>query len=388
MNKDEENNFIFYKDELIKFKYKNIKYDIEEIHPLLEFKRYKIIKYLNIFLKKHIHSKFNITELMLNSYIRNKNSKDSLLITSIDKEDLENTLISLNIKNIKVTNEIIKNINNKLDYSYNLFSNYYNSNTFIEEKKNEKLTINTDANFIYLIFRSYNIKLSKILYNKLKDDIIKNNLFNIDDILNFNNLVWCLIFRYKIIKIYNTIQLSVLPNKYTQLYNKYNARFEMFGSAINSVFPHYCSLFYDLEKYFGSKGQFFNLIPIEGFYTVNPPFNDPLMKQAIKKILYDIDNSNNDNNNLSFYITIPVWDIESRKKINNLVDLSDKNKEKELVLHYEYGKYDIFDLLSNSKYKQQYKLYNQDEFPFYDYIQMKKIYPTPIHVFLLSNKNI
>ena len=42
----------------------------------------------------------------------------------------------------------------------------------------------------------------------------------------------------------------------------YGLNFECFCSAINSTFNNFCSIYYDLEVYFGSVGSFFNLNPI------------------------------------------------------------------------------------------------------------------------------
>ena len=35
--------------------------------------------------------------------------------------------------------------------------------------------------------------------------------------------------------------------------------FVCFASAINATSNNYCSIYYDVEKYFGSYGSFFNL---------------------------------------------------------------------------------------------------------------------------------
>ena len=43
------------------------------------------------------------------------------------------------------------------------------------------------------------------------------------------------------------------------LFKSYGVNFELYGSAINALSDNYCSLFYDIEKYFGSKGNFFDI---------------------------------------------------------------------------------------------------------------------------------
>lgn len=39
---------------------------------------------------------------------------------------------------------------------------------------------------------------------------------------------------------------------------KFENQFELFASAINTYTNNYCSLFYDIEQYFGSQGNIFN----------------------------------------------------------------------------------------------------------------------------------
>jgi phosphorylated CTD-interacting factor 1 len=94
---------------------------------------------------------------------------------------------------------------------------------------------------------------------------------------SFIKLVMCIILRYNSLESYNQ-QLAILPDLNKYLHNKYNINFELFASSINCFYGNYCSLFFDLEKYFGSNGNF-NLLNIKkGFYVANPPFDEEIIK--------------------------------------------------------------------------------------------------------------
>ena len=48
-------------------------------------------------------------------------------------------------------------------------------------------------------------------------------------------------------------------------------------------------VFYDVEKYFGSKGSFFNLEPISGTYSFNPPYQADIINKGINKLFLHLD---------------------------------------------------------------------------------------------------
>ena len=86
--------------------------------------------------------------------------------------------------------------------------------------------------------------------------------------------------------------------------------FESFASAINYNSKYFCSLYPDLESLFGSFGNFFEVDFIKGCFNFNPPFQEDIINLGIEKIFYHLENSNED---LTFIITIPVWDKEGKK---------------------------------------------------------------------------
>mgnify|MGYP002701288261 CR=1 FL=1 len=57
----------------------------------------------------------------------------------------------------------------------------------------------------------------------------------------------------------------------------YQVYFECFASAINCHYPMFGSLFYDIEKYFGSYGNFYLLKYHLGFFIANPHYETELL---------------------------------------------------------------------------------------------------------------
>ena len=53
--------------------------------------------------------------------------------------------------------------------------------------------------------------------------------------------------------------------------------FEGFASAFNHYCKYYCSMFYDIEKYFGSLGPYQNITYIKGIFMLNPPYEKNLL---------------------------------------------------------------------------------------------------------------
>ena len=52
------------------------------------------------------------------------------------------------------------------------------------------------------------------------------------------------------------------------------AEAECFASPLNAYFANFCSAFVDTDRWFGSRGSFFDFAPREGSYECNPPFVD------------------------------------------------------------------------------------------------------------------
>ena len=162
-----------------------------------------------------------------------------------------------------------------------------------------------------------NVLLPIDVYNKLKCNYTGNPK-------DMDTIIWIIIFRYQLLGS-NNHQLGILPDIIDEMVTDYNLDFECFASSINSTLGNYCSIYYDLEKFFGSKGNFFKIELTEGTYSFNPPYQKDIMDKGIKRLLVFLENSKNNNKNLTFIMTIPIWDKEGQQILNqqNKIDYGD-----------------------------------------------------------------
>ena len=95
--------------------------------------------------------------------------------------------------------------------------------------------------------------------------------------------------------------------KYTMLHDNYNVRLEGFASPKNSQLlyhkdSYFCSLFYDTDKVFGSRGSYFNInfaefaaevgadLPYVGL-AVCPPYILHIMDDAMRKVISELESA-------------------------------------------------------------------------------------------------
>ena len=234
--------------------------------------------------------------------------------------------------NVDITHDIIefkKNISNYLYSKYKLFKKLLKKNnhtilSVTKKKQNIVFTVTTSIDLEY-INNTIVIEINKELYNRL---LIKlKNFSNID---LYNDYIFCLIYRYSYIDSGN--QQCAINKKIKSIFKDFGVDFETFGSAINVVSNYYCSLFYDIEKYFGSQGNFFDINITQGLYWCNPPYINIIMTNVAKKIIHTIKNTNN----VAFIITIPLWDKYTQlKKFTKIVKNYNIDSDPELFKDYE-----------------------------------------------------
>jgi len=262
--------------------------------------------------------------------------------------------------------EIVNNITenkNTLDVMIpdDLFSKFTPSN------KNMNVDIFYNYDNIILKLEEFKQVINKKIYNKMKTDLNNTNLSEPEK----NNLIFCIFIRYEFTKMLTNIQLAVPEKVYKYYMNKKNARVELFGSAMNHTLPYFCSLFYDLEKYFGSIGNHFNINIYYGTYLLNPPFVESIMDYSIRRIM----NMMNDNK-FTVYIFIPVWDIDGREYINKVC------KMKVVANNLDWK---LIKELDNFIFTKKKRIYCKENFYYFDYINFRKINAVPTYKYMLSN---
>ena len=78
--------------------------------------------------------------------------------------------------------------------------------------------------------------------------------------------------------------------------------------------------------------KFFEVEFIKGCYNFNPPFQEDIINLGIEKILYHLENSKEE---LTFIITIPVWDKLGKK----LFGIEDKYSDLPIISKIRESKF-------------------------------------------------
>ena len=79
---------------------------------------------------------------------------------------------------------------------------------------------------------------------------------------------------------------------------------ECYASPLNRYLPSYCSAFQDADRYFGSRGSFFNFAPRDGCYEVNPPFDKSSVVACFDRIRELLTAVNTSDHGLCFVVVI------------------------------------------------------------------------------------
>ena len=277
----------------------------------------------------------------------NKNSYSIKIIKSFVDKILNKTEI-INFKTIlndmrkiskKNYNYIKKNISklNKIKYKFktNKQSKFIEIKLIIMNSDiNKKIDESGVRNTVYV---------KNIIYNSL----IRNyNIVNYQNHENRNILddkfierVFILYTRYYTFSNGNN-QSSIQPSFKLMLKKYLNIKIELFGSAINTS-NRYCSLFYDIEKYFGSMGNFFEIDIKRGYFEINPPYEDNIMNDVFHKIYKSLVKSEKTKEPLLFLFVIPKRDLQTfsgYKKLEKYVTYNNLIKKK----NFPFLRYDRY----------------------------------------------
>lgn len=293
-------------------------------------------------------------------------------IIHILNENYENLLVNMNkhknsdfyLKNKNnitvIKNKIIEKRDNK-DIDFYKFEVEYNF-TFIIKNSKLKNIVN-------------NLILPVSIYNTLEKKYSNNNF-------DINYIIWIILFRYQLLSSNNN-QLAVLPSIFKSMNTDFNLNFETFGSAINTSTGFFCSLYYDVEKYFGSVGSYFRTQFYDGCYSFNPPYQEDIINNGILKILSNLKKSELFDMELTFILTIPIWDIDGKKIMKETNNENNNN-----IIKYEDMK--IIKVIKKSKYFRGLRMISKNDFTYIDYnfhlFKNKTIQNT--YVIVLSNTDI
>jgi hypothetical protein len=376
----------------------------QSIEPLLELYKGKLFCYIvksfindctNQFGSKIFSIKKScirtITNLLsswiFSLYIDYDFSEDYLLPTNYTNTSiLRDTLIDLckfdtTINNVdERINIVLTNLINIYKTQLKLLSNYHISDIYQNIKDKYKINKNKHKNLFYKFDINVNFDIkNKRLINILNNILIPITIYNKLTLCysgpenKIDDYIWAILFRYQLLGS-NNHQLAVLPYVMNQMSSDYNLNFECFASFTNNTFNHYCSIYYDLEQYFGSVGSFFNITPLKGTFGFNPPYQKDVINKGIYKIFFFLDNTIED---LTFIITIPIWDSHGQLLMNNKPNIN-------------YGDFEIIKEIKESKYFKGLRMVPKEKFTYIDHnfglYKNKTIQDT--YVIILSNKII
>tara|TARA_X000000950_G_scaffold15348_1_gene16629 strand:+ start:964 stop:2004 length:1041 start_codon:yes stop_codon:yes gene_type:complete len=325
-------------------KYTNVEYKVNHINeipnPEKEIYRKKVIDNIN---DKY---KIKIGDIFLNGYITNLNTDDPVLCSKIYKKDMND-----DTKRNSILNEIkehIRNIKNIEDKDYYVVKKVTKGNIELKYKRQIQ-------------------KLKKKTYNR----IIKQNIIKSD--YDIDLVIWCLLYRYKALGYWGGMFGSIQPKYYNYFREVNNMEVEGFGSFLNHTLDYYFGLFYDLEKYFGCLGNFYNATFKKGIFLINPPY---IIKHINKAIENCVDNL--DKEKVSFVFSLPVWDVSTIKKLN---DVCNNQKKIDFVTDIKVSK------LRNNRYIKFNKIYCKEDFKYYDYLTEKYINYANTNILFLSSES-
>jgi len=181
-----------------------------------------------------------------------------------------------------------------------------------------KRLIKTVKDKTYLSINDHKVILNNESYKKLKTLFEKWNNTNLEKV---DYAIFCLVYRYEALfgDSGGGQHAAVVPEMFKDLNNKYSVMMECFASPLNCYFPQFCSIFPDIDCYFGSVGSFFETKFVEGSYECNPPFTEELMLKMVEKIEKSLESIRP----LMFVVIVPHWtDSESIIKLDSI----NKNK--------------------------------------------------------------
>jgi len=363
-------NIIKYEDKNYIFNYQNITYEINQISPLIELHRYKLIQKIkseckDFFILNNINIDINsiLPRWIMLQFKDSSYYIDPLLpYNGINNSQLKKDLHYLSNKKIslKYSDNIIDSLNlkEKFNSAINELREYIQSNHYINNYNNYLIDFELVDDF-YNIFLKVNneiftYKLNKKIIDKILILYHKNT--DLDD--NLKKIILCIIIRYNTLESYNQ-QSAVLPELYEYLNKEYNVDCELFASSLNFSYSKYCSIYYDLESNIGSVGNFFTMDIKKGFYVANPPFDDTIMRDMSLKLVNSLKESNDE---LSIFITIPEWDKP------------------------EYNGFDCLDILKKSGYIQYIEKIKKNRVIFFNYYENKYKNLVNVYFILIQNK--
>lgn len=154
-----------------------------------------------------------------------------------------------------------------------------------------------------------NVEITVRHYNKLKRLVNTRELVNMK--MSFDQAVFCLLARYSALQggHHRTggYQASIHERCFDVLREDFQCEVECFASPFNCNLSRYCSMFPDLDRAFGSLGNFFEWRPTEGSFEANPPFSESIVTKMCDHIESLLRVADENTKPMSFVVIVPKW---------------------------------------------------------------------------------
>lgn len=342
------------------------------IHPKLEVKRKKLIeklfkKFYDICIKYDNSIKKHKTDTYITLFCwKNLTDIDPVIpyrssTNNYDYEQLKVDIKTLGLDPDKILEEL--NIPKLLKRYMKKFHKVYKS-----IDKNKKINIKNEHNKL-TYKKIYSVEYTDTIKNKF------NKFYDGKYEKDKHILYFCILYRYSILSAGNQ-QLAMASNIKQDFKNDFNIDIELYGSCINRYYSNYCSLFYDIEKYFGSLGNFNDIKPVRGMSFANPPFDEDIMAHTSKMMVSWLDEAEKNKKPLGFVMTVPVWDAKTQRKIAKICNIRNVT---------DIEKYECRDILYASKYLYKEYVFCKKDFPYYIFTENRFIYASNTYMFIVKN---
>lgn len=318
------------------------------------------LKYeFNKALTRAFNSRYNISRHIDDLFIR---YVFDTMMFSRDKFDIKNFKISYDdIIYLKEQHNLPLPSERDIFMIGNQLRSIYNNSMRIVRDYNVQKVIKNG----YITYNIYpenrNIQMMRYTVERF-NDISRRYTGNIND---FDKYMALLTVRYSILGTENQ-HLSFPPS----IMKKLNVNVELFGTPLNVSSSRFCSPFPDIERYFGSIGNFFHTnMKSSTVYTFDPPYVEELMDNATERLLSQLDKINN----FIVIVNIPVWDSETQRKY----DFKDYHM-----------RFKTYEMLRDSKYLHSETVAYKFKNKYYNYFTNTYIPVSNTHLMILTDRRI
>jgi phosphorylated CTD-interacting factor 1 len=124
--------------------------------------------------------------------------------------------------------------------------------------------------------------------------------------VQFQRRLLCLLLRYHTIGGIG-YQMAIPEKAFDVLKSEFAVSHECFASPFNRYLPSFTSGFPDVDRFFGSKGSFFDFYPQEGSFEANPPFLEEIMAAMALHLCSLLERAQQTGKALAFVVIMSGW---------------------------------------------------------------------------------